>query len=373
MKKSTFFVLISVLLLTLFPQMSIATPNNHTPYELKAMLINPDETHPYGSALLTFKIEGLPRGGDTEYWYVVIEKKIKASGEWKSSDELISHMMLDYYQTSAGIYEFEQIWVEDYAWDAGTPVSFRVKVALYDETYSLISESSYSNVASIGLQGSGWAMPELEKANGYGLIPDILQGTDMTKPITREEFCELALLLYEKSTGKTPVPVSPNPFTDTQNPQIMKAFALGITQGTSKTTFSPDNTITRQECATMLFRTIKAIAPNADYSVTGVPDFPDQKEIGSWAIEGTKYMSKLGIIKGDDRGYFMPKATTTAQQAAGYGTATREAAVLMSVRTYDAVPSITAGSPSASNPSVSADRLSVSEEYCLAALPGGTV
>lgn len=123
----------------------------------------------------------------------------------------------------------------------------------------------------------------------------------------------------------------------------------------------------------MLFRTIKAIAPNADYSVTGVPDFPDQKEIGSWAIEGTKYMSKLGIIKGDDRGYFMPKATTTAQQAAGYGTATREAAVLMSVRTYDAVPSITAGSPSASNPSVSADRLSVSEEYCLAALPGGTV
>lgn len=57
--------------------------------------------------------------------------------------------------------------------------------------------------------------------------------------------------------------------------------------------------------------------------------------IDSWAVEATKYMSKLGIIKGDANGNFMPKATNTAEQAAGYGTATREAAVLMTVRTYD--------------------------------------
>ena len=157
----------------------------------------------------------------------------------------------------------------------------------------------------------------------------------MTKPITREEFCELALVLYEKTTGKTPMPYTPNPFTDTTNPQILKAFALGITNGTSATTFEPDKTITRQECATMLFRTIKAIAPDGDYSIDGVPDFPDQKDIDSWAADGAKYMSKLGIIKGDSKGNFMPKALTTAQQAANSGTATREAAVLMSVRTYN--------------------------------------
>lgn len=64
----------------------------------------------------------------------------------------------------------------------------------------------------------------------------------------------------------------------------------------------------------------------------------DTTNLDSWAADGAKYMSKLGIIKGDARGYFMPKATTTAQQAAGYGTATREAAVLMSVRTYEVQP-----------------------------------
>ena len=60
----------------------------------------------------------------------------------------------------------------------------------------------------------------------------------MTKPITREEFAELAVLLYEKVTDKSET-VSPNPFTDTTNPQILKAYKLGITAGTSQTTFSP--------------------------------------------------------------------------------------------------------------------------------------
>jgi hypothetical protein len=45
-------------------------------------------------------------------------------------------------------------------------------------------------------------------------------------------------------------------------------------------------------------------------------------------------MSKLDIIKGDINGNFMPKAMTSAQTAAGFGMATREAAILMSVRTY---------------------------------------
>ena len=86
---------------------------------------------------------------------------------------------------------------------------------------------------------SPWAGNELGKADEYGLIPDILKGADMTKPITREEFASLAVVLYEKTTDKKASPASPNPFTDTNNPEILKAFQLGITKGTSATTFSP--------------------------------------------------------------------------------------------------------------------------------------
>lgn len=202
--------------------------------------------------------------------------------------------------------------------------------------------SPASNVVTIGSgsfysNASTWAQPNLKQANDLGLVPSILNGADMTKPITREEFCELAVLLYEKVTETAAAPISPNPFTDTVNQQILKAYALGITAGTSATAFSPKTLINREQCAAMLFRAIKCIAPTADYSIKNLPDFPDQKEISGWAVEATKYMAKLGIIKGDTSGRFMPKATTTAQIAAGYGMATREAAIVMSYRTYEAM------------------------------------
>ncbi|NMA25147.1 MAG: S-layer homology domain-containing protein [Clostridiales bacterium] len=205
--------------------------------------------------------------------------------------------------------------------------------------------SPFSNVASVGVSAfyknaSDWAKPELQKAYDLGLIPDILKGADMTKPTTREEFCELAVLLYEKVTGKKSEPVSPNPFTDTNNPQILKAYSLRIVDGTTKTSFSPNLLINREQCATMLFRAIKAIHPTGDYSVADVKDFPDQKDISDWAAEAAKYMYKLGILTGDAKGNFMPKATTPAQEAAGYGMAAREQAVALSLRTHDKAPEI---------------------------------
>jgi len=144
------------------------------------------------------------------------------------------------------------------------------------------------------------------------------------------------------NTGRWRLCESPNPFTDTANPQILKAYNLGITSGTSQTTFSPNVLINREQCAAMLFRAIKAIHPQGDYSVAGVKDFPDQKDISSWAVEATKYMNKIGVITGDAQGNFMPKATTPAQEAAGYGMATREQAIALSVRTHDKAPEIKA-------------------------------
>ncbi len=116
--------------------------------------------------------------------------------------------------------------------------------------------------------------------------------------------------------------------------RVLKAFNIGITKGKSPTTFEPNTLINRQECATMLYRTIVAIAPDGDYSTNGVSDFTDQKYIDSFALESAKYMSKLGIVKGDNAGNFMPKATTNIQKAAGYGMATREQAIIMSYRAY---------------------------------------
>lgn len=199
--------------------------------------------------------------------------------------------------------------------------------------------SDYSNVVVIGnpdywSKASDWATRELKTAADEGLIPEILHGADMTKPITREEFAEVALLMYQKSSGKTGSPASPNPFTDTQNPQILTAYELGIVKGTSPTTFAPKTLINREQVAAMLVRTIKLIAPDADYSIEGVPSFTDQADISSWALNDCLYIAKLGIIKGSD-GKFMPRAVTEAQVAMGYANTSREQAIAMSVRTVE--------------------------------------
>jgi hypothetical protein len=84
----------------------------------------------------------------------------------------------------------------------------------------------------------------------------------------------------------------------------------------------------------MLTRAIKAMVPDGDFSTSGAPTFKDQKSISSWALQDVLFVSKNGIMSGSNSN-FMPRATTTAQKAAGYGMTTREQALAMSVRTYE--------------------------------------
>jgi hypothetical protein len=241
-----------------------------------------------------------------------------------------------------------------------------------DSTTDVNIYSPFSNVISRNMPGwsnaSQWATAELKKADDYGLIPDSLKGADMTKPITREEFAELAVKLYEKTTGTAATAASPNPFTDTTNPEILKAFKVGVTTGTSATTFAPKELTNREQVATMLSRAIRVIAPGADFSTDGAPSFSDQKDISSWALEHVKFMSKHEIIKGTN-GKFMPKATTTAEKAAGYATTTREQAIAMSVRSYEKFKGSAVSGAAESKPA--ADTASIVGKWVLGNISGG--
>ncbi|MEA4833200.1 MAG: hypothetical protein VB118_11370, partial [Oscillospiraceae bacterium] len=48
---------------------------------------------------------------------------------------------------------------------------------------------------------SDWALEELNEAESLGLVTSKVK-KNTSLPITREEFCELAVLFYEKYTGK---------------------------------------------------------------------------------------------------------------------------------------------------------------------------
>lgn len=204
---------------------------------------------------------------------------------------------------------------------------FRAFFQLKKPDGSFVS-SPFSNVLEIGAPAfykgaSAWAAGDLDKAQNYGLITNRIKD-NMSGPITREEFAELATRLYEVYTGNTAVPAPAATFTDTNNPEILKAFQLGIVAGVGNNKFAPQVLISREQIAAMLNRAVKVLKPGVDLSVAGAPTFADEKEIESYFVENVKFMAKNGLIGGVGNNKFAPKATCT-----------REQAVLIALRVYE--------------------------------------
>jgi hypothetical protein len=329
------------LVLFLAPTSALAaSPTDYVPQNLTAALITPDETHLYGSALLTFKVNGLPRSNDADFWNVQIEKKI-GSNAWIGVDLISSDALLDFYQTSPGVFAFEQLWVEDYVWESNMPVSFRVKTVLFDNTWWPVGESGWSNIAAIGVQGSDWALPELEKAEEYGLIPDSLKGADLTKPITRAEFAAVTVKVYERLANTTAIPAVTNPFTDTKDAEVLKAYNASLVAGVAADKFAPAALLNREQAAVMLTRVFKrstmpgwSLATESNYPLnyTKPAPFSDDAKISDWAKDSVYFMAANGVIGGTGNNNFSPRATTPAEEAMNHASATREQALAIAVR-----------------------------------------
>lgn len=185
-------------------------------------------------------------------------------------------------------------------------------------------------------KASDWALLELEKAKTNDLIPESLNNQDLTKNVSREEFAEIAVKVYEAlSYKKAEVPAT-NPFKDTENPEILKAYNLGITNGTTENTFEPDEILTREQAATMLTRTyMKSFKLEKLPEINIENKFADHNKISGWAVESVYFMASNGIIAGIGNNKFAPTYETEKDISESYGTATREQALLIAVRVVE--------------------------------------
>lgn len=145
---------------------------------------------------------------------------------------------------------------------------------------------------------SEWAVNEVQAAIFDKITTDKVV-LDFQKNITREEFCEIVVNMYELVTKNVAEPAAEDTFTDTTNEYVLKANKLGIVEGVGEGKFDCDSPITRQEIATMLYRAVKGIAPEADYTVSEPKVFGDSSSVDEWAKEGVDYFASKDIIKGD--------------------------------------------------------------------------
>lgn len=161
---------------------------------------------------------------------------------------------------------------------------------------------------------SDWAIVELERARSDGFITEKVLD-DFSKNITREEFCEIAVILYDRLGGKQELEEY-NPFSDTTNPKVIKAFNAGIINGVGGELFAPKDNLTREQLCVMILRAMKeaGIIFGDEKQYAFQKTYVDEESISSWASNPVMIMNDFKIMNGSgDR--LEPQRSLSREQA----------------------------------------------------------
>jgi len=171
---------------------------------------------------------------------------------------------------------------------------------------------------------SPWAEAEVKAAARMGLIPSDLKMKDLTGRITRREFAKVAVRAFEALSGTKVNANAASPFKDCYDLDVVKAYTLGIVNGTSATEFSPNALLTREQAAVMLTRAYKkaklsgwSIENDSAFTLQYAPSAPfsDDADVSDYAKTSVYFMVSNGILSGVGNNNFAPKNDTTREQA----------------------------------------------------------
>jgi len=153
-----------------------------------------------------------------------------------------------------------------------------------------------------------WAEKNVRELVASGSISGYPDGSfKPNKTITRAEFAAVLAKAYKLplKAGKV--------FSDTGNhwakDYIAAATAAGIVNGYSADKFGPDDPITREQMAVMVYKAAKLKASAQNLS------FTDSKQIASWAREAVAAAAAKQVISGYPDNSFKPRANTTRAEA----------------------------------------------------------
>lgn len=184
------------------------------------------------------------------------------------------------------------------------------------EAYQYLGEE-YPQLRFPDVKRSAWFYEYVESAAELGLFKGDKDGMFLPgNKITRAEFVQV----MANSMGADLSAYTEPAFTDVKAgqwyvPAVGWAKATGLMKGYKDGTFHPNAPISREEMCVVLYN-----AKNSAGSATEAPDgsfaFPDDKSIAAWAKTAVYTCYDLGLVKGDTKGNFAPKANTLRSEAA---------------------------------------------------------
>ena len=186
-----------------------------------------------------------------------------------------------------------------------------VSKAQYGETDNRIHTISYNDVKA----GDWYA-----NAVNYVTLTGLMNGTgDGFSPNLAINRGMMVTVLYRMAGS--PEVTAENPFTDVPadtwyTDAVIWASENGITAGTSETTFSPTNSLTREQLATFFYRFADFENPEPIEITGDLTGFTDAGQVASYATDAMKWAIGEGLISGTTETTLSPKATATRAQVA---------------------------------------------------------
>ncbi len=107
-----------------------------------------------------------------------------------------------------------------------------------------------------------------------------------------------------------------NKFTDIKSSDwyyndVIWANANGIVSGVGNSEFAPNDNITREQLAVMVYQYAKLNGLNTEFSVGLIDSYSDNKEVSNWATEAMNFCIEKGIFTGKSSTELAPKDTAT--------------------------------------------------------------
>jgi hypothetical protein len=173
------------------------------------------------------------------------------------------------------------------------------------------TEETCPSKAFTDLDTAQWYHESVDYVLSHSIMEGYGDGTfGPDKDLTR---AQLAQILY--NLQEAPQVTSENPFTDVDENQwyakaVTWAYQEGVVEGYGNGKFGPEDKITRQDLAVMLWR----YAGKPEATQTSLA-FTDAAEVSDYAQEALLWANEVGIVQGDND-ILDPKGNATRTQAA---------------------------------------------------------
>lgn len=187
---------------------------------------------------------------------------------------------------------------------SGNPSSEPV-VEIDDEVLPEAAGKAFSDVVN------HWAKSHIDKLTLSGVLGGYPDGT--FKPegtVTRAEFIKMIVETLELEDDGTEVTIPSDAENHWAISYVEIALQKGLTDGFSEDLFRPDDKITREQMAVVLYNALELKPVDSETA------FDDLDEIASWAVDAVGAVAEAGYIEGYEDDTFRPKGLMTRAEAA---------------------------------------------------------